>query len=173
MSKSPLETCVYIVVKCMTFCRAVSTQVSHTISPVHVLHHEAKQWQHKTNKSGLPTPRVTPKVLRQHSAAAMQHIQGFYPNTSHHKMYRILCECMYLLGHLWCVCVCERLLIEERQFVVPFPVAVWHFCWAVVTHVGCWWQKCWPHWSGEPMRCWHLTFCRLLGRFKTHTQSTQ
>lgn len=51
----------------MTYCRAVSTQVSHTIPHVQVLHHtdisKAKQWQHKANSSSLLTPRLTPKVL--------------------------------------------------------------------------------------------------------------
>lgn len=70
MSKTPLETCVYIIVKCVTCCCAVSTQVSRTISRGSCSRRKAKQWQHKANKSRLPTPRVTPKALPCCSAAA-------------------------------------------------------------------------------------------------------
>lgn len=43
MPKTPPESRVYIIVKCVTHCCAVLTQVSHTISQVHAPRREAKQ----------------------------------------------------------------------------------------------------------------------------------
>lgn len=125
MSKTPLETCVYIIVKCVTCCCAVSTQVSHTIS------------------RGSCSPPQSQTMTTQGKQISPANAEGDTQGPP--SLFCCCCSTLEYHPETWhCASACTLLRDwmfatqekhgEWEKYVVPFSRTAWHFCWAVVTH---------------------------------------